>query len=41
MKPLCLSTTCHGTSKTTAAFTLLPGPLACREFVNADAATVT
>jgi len=27
---------CNGAGKTTAAFTLLPELLACREFVNAD-----
>ena len=27
---------CNGADKTTAAFTLLPGLLDCREFVSAD-----
>ena len=36
MKTLYLLAGCNGAGKTTAAFTLLPGLLACREFVNAD-----
>ncbi len=36
MKSLYLLAGCNGAGKTTAAFTLLPGLLACREFVNAD-----
>ena len=36
MKPLYLLAGCNGAGKTTAAFTLLPGLLGCREFVNAD-----
>ena len=35
MKPRCLLAGCNGAGKTTAAFALLPGLLACREFVNA------
>ncbi|MGY3088928.1 putative ABC-type ATPase [Hymenobacter sp. UYAg731] len=36
MKTLYLLAGCNGAGKTTAAFTLLPGLLECREFVNAD-----
>ncbi|GAB3291471.1 AAA family ATPase [Hymenobacter humi] len=36
MKTLYLMAGCNGAGKTTAAFTLLPGLLDCREFVNAD-----
>jgi predicted ABC-type ATPase len=36
MKTLYLLAGCNGAGKTTAAFTLLPGLLGCREFVNAD-----
>jgi predicted ABC-type ATPase len=36
MKTLYLLAGCNGAGKTTAAFTLLPGLLACLEFVNAD-----
>ena len=36
MKTLYLLAGCNGAGKTTAAFTLLPGLLDCREFVNAD-----
>lgn len=36
MKTLYLLAGCNGAGKTTAAFTLLPGLLNCREFVNAD-----
>ena len=36
MKTLYLLANCNGAGKTTAAFTLLPGLLNCREFVNAD-----
>jgi len=39
MKTLCLPATRNVVGKTTAAFTLLPGLLACREFVNADEIT--
>ena len=35
MKTLYLLAGCNGAGKTTAAFALLPGLLACREFVNA------
>ena len=36
MKTLYLLAGCNGAGKTTAAFTLLPRLVACREFVNAD-----
>jgi len=36
MKPCCLLAGCNEAGKTTAAFTLLPGLLDYREFVNAD-----
>ena len=36
MKTLYLLAGCNDVGKTTAAFTLLPGLLNCREFVNAD-----
>jgi predicted ABC-type ATPase len=36
MKTLYLLAGCNGAGKTTAAFTLLPDLLDCREFVNAD-----
>ena len=36
MKTLYLLAGCNGAGKTTAAFTLLPSLLDCREFVNAD-----
>ena len=41
MKTLCLLTGCNGASKTTAAFTVLPGLPACREFGNAARLIVT
>ena len=36
MKTLYLLAGCNGAGKTTAAYTLLPNLLNCREFVNAD-----
>ncbi len=33
MKSLYLLTSCNGVGKTTVAFALLPGLLACREFM--------
>ncbi|UPL48195.1 zeta toxin family protein [Hymenobacter sublimis] len=36
MKTLYLLAGCNGAGKTTAAYTLLPNLLGCREFVNAD-----
>ena len=41
MKTLCLLAGCNGAGKTTAAFALLPGLLAGREFEEAARLTVT
>ena len=41
MKTLCLLAGCNGAGKTTAAFALLPGLPACREFGNAARLIVT